>query len=156
MTQQWKDATGIYGNWNARLTWKDGTIEELPCAHAYFVRGGRGVMTYHDPLDWDEDGGPRGPERALASRKMQDWVELARRLGRVILTSDYVNEDGNPSIPFTRRGYIGVYDIADLTFDAATGLQFKFTRRYPRATDAPVPSKGNCQHGSDEQMFAAK
>jgi hypothetical protein len=136
MIKQWKDATGIHGNWNAKLTWKDGTIEELPCAHLYFVRGDKkkGIMTYHDPLDWDEDGGQRGPERALASGKMQAWVELARKLGRVILTSDYVNEDGKPGIPFfTRKGYIGVYDIADLTFEAATGLQFKFIQRYPHA-----------------------
>jgi hypothetical protein len=31
---------------------------------------------------------------------------------------------------FTRTGYVGVYDVADVQADVANGLRFQFTGRY--------------------------
>jgi hypothetical protein len=76
---------------------------------------------------------------------MQQWVETARTTKKVVLQLDGVNDGPaeivgstigaqltmkTPEGPFFRRlGYIGVYDISDVTFDE-TGLRFTFLNRY--------------------------
>jgi hypothetical protein len=126
MTQKrWVNILGERGTWSAKVTWEDGTVERLPCAHQYFWTGGRG---YHDPLDWDG-----GPEQALQDSRMKNWIAMARETSRVILTTDAVNEDHQRGGAFfTRTGYVGVYDVADVQADVANGLRFQFTGRYNR------------------------
>ena len=117
----WIHISGERGTWSAKVTWEDGTVERLPCAHQYFWTNGRG---YHDPLDWEG-----GPKQALQDSKMKNWIAMARATNRVILTSDAINQNG-PGAFFTRTGYVGVYDVADVQADVASGLRFQFTGRY--------------------------
>jgi hypothetical protein len=114
------DIKGSIGSWYAKVRWDDGTAERLSVAHATFSNG----KTYHDPLEW----GPNGSQRALASAKMQRWVETVKKTKKVVLQKDAFGEDGN----FTRIGYVGVYDVDDVTIDATNGLRFKFLDRYQK------------------------
>ena len=129
---------GSRGNWHAKVRWDDGTTDELPVAHKYYWCVGG---TYCDPLDWNG-----GQQAALASPKLRRWVEAARKTKKVVLQLDGVNEGPaeiagdfigaqltmKPEGPFFRRlGYIGVYDIGDVTFDE-TGLRFHFLNRYEK------------------------
>src|SRR6266516_4005242 len=139
--QYYPDIRGARGDWHATVRWNDGTTERLPVGHkSYWCDGG----TYHDPLEW----GPTpkdGPQRALASSRMQRWVEAARKTKKVVLQLDGIN-DGPAEIVgstigaqltmkmpegpwFRRLDYIGVYDIDDVIFDE-NGLRFKFLNRY--------------------------
>jgi hypothetical protein len=136
------DIKGARGDWHAKVRWDDGTTERLPVAHeTYFRPGG----TYYDPLDWGPDKST-GPQRALASTRMQRWVEAAKKTKKVVLQKDAIN-DGPAEIVgstigaqltkapegpyFTRVGYIGVYDVGDVTFDL-NGLRFNFLNRYEK------------------------
>jgi hypothetical protein len=121
--KRWVKISGERGTWSAKVTWEDGTVERLPCAHQYFWTNGRG---YHDPLNWEG-----GREQALKDSRMKNWIAMALETNRVILTTDAINENGERGGAFfTRTGYVGVYDVADLQADVATGLRFQFTGRY--------------------------
>jgi hypothetical protein len=104
-------AVGRQGDWTAEIVeWN----ERLPCVHQYFWTG----------RDYYEDPHPE----LLTYPEFKDYIALMREKGRVILTKDKVDPN-KPYGPgkFQRDGYVGVYEIDDLTTDG--GLRFRFVRR---------------------------
>jgi hypothetical protein len=96
-------------------------VHEALCHHS-----GGGAMSYHDPLDpqmWRPIADPK------TSKRFQDQLEMLKAKPRVVLTKDEINEQG-PGPYFQRKDYIGVYDIANVTFDTKDGFRFDFIKRY--------------------------
>ena len=110
---------GSQGSWEAEVTYPDERKEVLACLHQYYMKGGPSGPTYNDP--WT-------PELRI-STKFAKHVELIRSKGRVILTSDDINEGkGRGGGFFSRTGYIAVYGIDDFIIDDE-GMRLRFTDR---------------------------
>jgi hypothetical protein len=62
--KKWISISGERGTWSAKVTWEDGSLERLPCAHKYFWTKGK---HYFDPLNWSNGG----PPVALREPKLQ-------------------------------------------------------------------------------------
>jgi len=108
--------------WFATATWEDKTQDRLPCAHKYWCEGN--WPHYSDAWFGTTDAAHHG--------KVAPWIAAAKADPRVILTEDAVNKDAISGDGFfTRTGYVGVFDIADLIIDR-DGLRFKFTKRYSK------------------------
>jgi hypothetical protein len=109
---------GSQGSWEAEVTYSDGSKEVLACVHKhYFKRDALGFY-YHDPH-------LAIPEH-VRSTKFTKQIELIRSKGRVILTTDDVNESKmlDPGF-FKRTGYVAVYPISDFVIDDE-GMHFRF------------------------------
>lgn len=110
---------GSQGSWEATVFYPDKKQEVLACAHAHWTKGGPDGLRYHDP--WT-------PE-LMRTKKFARYVELLRSKGRVILTSDEVNEAGERGGGyFKRTGYQGIFKIEELTVDES-GMKFRLTKR---------------------------
>ena len=70
------------GSWEADVTYSDGGREVLACVHKYFFKRDAASFYYDDP--WTPD--------LRESTKFAKHVELIRSKGRVILTTDDVEE----------------------------------------------------------------
>src|ERR1700730_9351791 len=103
-----KKAIGARGDWFADV---DG--ERLPCVHKYWWEN----RTYND-------------KKLRSGPKATELVEAIKELKRVILTDDITTfeEDEEGSVRFVRTGYIAVWAVDDIEFDA-NGLRFKFKKR---------------------------
>ena len=108
---------GSQGSWEAEVTYSDGSEEVLACVHKHYFKRGDAGYYYSDP--WT-------PE-LLQSAKFAKHVELIRSKGRVILTTDGIDERkrGRGEGVFKRTGYVGVYPISDLVIDNE-GMHFRF------------------------------
>lgn len=107
---------GSQGSWDAEVTFSDGSKEVLPCVHKHFFKRDAAGFYYEDP--WT-------PELRRGS-KFAKQVELMRSKGRVILTTDDLDESkGRGEGCFKRTGYVAVYPISDLLIDDA-GMHFRF------------------------------
>lgn len=113
---QVKKFKGSQGNWDAEVFYSDGSKEVLPCVHKYYFKRDVDGFYYDDP--WT-------PE-LRRTRKFANQVELMRSKGRVILTTDDINESRNRGEGFfARTGYVAVYPISDLVIDEV-GMRFRF------------------------------
>jgi len=105
------------------VTYPDGHQEELACVHQYYWKGGASGPYYDDP--WT-------PE-LRQTPKFAKHVELIRSIGRVILTTDKINEAKNRGEGFFERtGYVAVFSIDGFVVDDA-GMRFRFTERIANA-----------------------
>jgi|SRR6516162_7554045 len=114
--KRWTKISGKRGSWFGDVAWDDETAENLPIAHAHYWNG---RDSYHDPHFFTE----RGPRFA-------EWIAAAREKGRVIVSKDEVtgpHPEGR-GVLFARTGYIGVFDITNVT--ETGGLRFQLTGRY--------------------------
>jgi hypothetical protein len=114
---------GSQGSWEAQVSYPDGRKEVLACVHQHFWKSGPSGPCYDDP--WT----PELRETA----KFAKHVDLIRTKGRVILTTDNINESKNRGEGFFERtGYVAVYNIDDLVVDDE-GLRFRFADRIANA-----------------------
>src|ERR1700730_6007473 len=100
-----KKSIGARGDWFAEV---DG--ERLPCVHKFWWANG----TYNDT-------------KLRSSPKADELFEAIKELKRVILTDDIPKFEGE-SVGFVRAGYIAIFAVDDVEFDA-NGLRFKFKKR---------------------------
>lgn len=108
-----KKAVGLRGSWFAHV---DG--EPLPCVHKYWVKG----LLHHDPFLRHKDG--------LNAEKIRELAEAVERLRRVVLTDDAAHKDTSGVVTrFTRKGYIAVYEVEDVSYSEDDGLRFKLAKR---------------------------
>jgi hypothetical protein len=110
---------GSQGSWEAEVTYSDGSKETLACVHKhYFKRCADGGFGYHDPH--------LAVSEHVRSPKFTRQIELIRSKGRVILTTDDVDESSelDPG-SFKRTGYVAVYPISDFVIDDK-GMRFRF------------------------------
>jgi hypothetical protein len=124
MTRTWKSITGEQGAWSASVKWSDGTEERLRCVHSHWWVAT--TKSYFDPkmfrLTSAED-----------RSKRERWERLIQHTGKVIVTTDKVEEVPGEYPEFLGRiGYVGVFDIADYERTEAGDVSFRFVRRYPR------------------------
>jgi hypothetical protein len=98
---------GSQGSWEAEVTYSDGSKEVLACVHKhYFKRDADGFYYYHDPY--------LALTEHFRSTKFTKQIELIRSKGRVILTTDEVDESKEFDVGFLKRtGYVAVYPISD-------------------------------------------
>ena len=123
-TKAVKKITGSQGAWEVTVRYDDSTSEVLPCAHQYFCRGGPDGLHYDDPFG-DGDGGVGD------TKKFQKHVALLREKGRVVVTTDFIDESkGRGKGFFKRDDYVAVFSIADLMLDG-TRVRFRFVDRFP-------------------------
>ena len=107
---------GSQGSWEAELTYSDGSKEVLPCVHKHYFKRDAAGFCYDDP--WT-------PELRQTA-KFAKQVELVRAKGRVILTTDDIDESkGRGEGFFKRTGYVAVYPISDFVTDGE-GMRFRF------------------------------
>jgi hypothetical protein len=104
-----KGIKGSRGSWEASVPYTDGTKEQLPCVHKHYRAG----FFYHEQR-----------ENFGNSVKRDRHIALIRDKGRVVLTDDIVDESKHPPL-IERKGYVGVYSVADVNFDD-DGLRFRF------------------------------
>jgi hypothetical protein len=125
-SMKYKKIAGQIGSWFVDVMWEDGSVERLPCANKYWWQSG---TSYHDPLTYELNGGP-----ALDDRRMQEWLRLARTCRKVAVQKDVVNKDkpeGGEGF-FDRDGYVGVFDIGEVTANYRDGLRFSFLNRHEK------------------------
>jgi hypothetical protein len=122
MARTWRSAKGSQGTWHAEVKWNDGTTERLACVHQHFSKAGH----YYDPLSPEFYDTPADEDPRFA-----EWLDLIRAKGRVIMTKSELVRGGGYSHA-RRTGYIGVFDVTDITRDA-NGLHFRFVRRFKKA-----------------------
>ena len=103
-----KKAIGARGDWFAEV---DG--ERLPCVHKFWWE--KGTLAYNDT-------------KLGSGPKPDELFEAIKELKRVILTDDIPKFEGSEVIGFERAGYIAIYAVDDVEFDA-NGLRFKFKKR---------------------------
>lgn len=112
-----KKIRGSIGSWEAEVPYSDGTRETLPCVHKHYWRSGY----YHEPA-----------EKFSNHARLERHAALISRTGRVVLTIDEVDESRQqPIVKRKPNGYVGVFSVADVVFDAADGLRFRFVDRFP-------------------------
>jgi hypothetical protein len=120
-TRAWKKITGRQGDWNARVEYDDGSIEELACVHDRFWREGR---AYHDP--WEG-------AHLRNSQKFQKHLELMRSKQRVVMTSNKMDRSrlrGHGAMK--RLNYRGVFNIKDFISDE-NGTRFTINGGVPKS-----------------------
>jgi hypothetical protein len=104
------------GSWEAEVTYSDGSREILACVHKHWFKRDAGGFYYEDP--WT-------PELRQTA-KFATHVEMIRSKGRVILTTDEINQSKRRGEGFFKRtGYIGVYPISDFVVDDES-TRFRF------------------------------
>jgi hypothetical protein len=101
-----KKAIGATGVWFAKV---DG--ERLPCVHKFWWERG----SYNDI-------------KLRSSPKADELFEAIKRLKRVILTDDIPIFEKSEVVGFKRAGYIAIFAVDNVEFDAS-GLRFKFKTR---------------------------
>jgi|HubBroStandDraft_4_1064222.scaffolds.fasta_scaffold438945_1 hypothetical protein len=101
-----KKAIGAIGDWFAKV---DG--ERLPCVHKFWWESG----SYNDI-------------KLRSSAKADELFEAIKELKRVILTDDIPIFEKSELVGFKRAGYIAIFAVDDVEFDA-NGLRFKFKTR---------------------------
>ena len=99
-----KKVSGARGSWFAKV---DG--QTLPCVHKY----------------WWNKTGYYDPNAKVGDRKFEELVAAITKGKRVILTADTVLNKGEG---FDRTGYIAIYEVDNVEFDA-NGLRFEFKKR---------------------------
>ncbi len=105
------------------MTYPDGRKEVLAGVHQHFWKSDTSGSYYDDP--WTPD--------LRKSAKFAKHVELMRSKGRVILTTDKIDESKNRGEGFFERtGYIAVYKIDNLIIDDK-GMRFRFADRIANA-----------------------
>ena len=110
---------GSQGSWEATVIYPDKTQEVLACAYEYWVKGGPDGLCYYDP--WT-------PE-LMRTNKFAKHVELLKSKGRVIITSDEINQAGGRGAGFFKRtGYKGIFAIDGLTIDDS-GMRYRLIER---------------------------
>lgn len=108
-----KKAIGQRGSWFATVDGK-----ELPCVHKHWLKG----LSYHDPFK------PlvNGPSPA----RIHEYVQAIQQEKQVILTNDVTHYDQQGMVSgFTRKNYVAVFAVEDVSFDPKIGLKFKITTR---------------------------
>ena len=116
---------GSQGSWEAEVTYGDGTKEVLACVHQHYWRNGPSGPYYDDPWATNQGYAIRD------SAKFSKHIALIRSKGRVILTTDKIDESKQRAEGFFQRtGYVAVYDIADFVLDDR-GMRFRFVGRIP-------------------------
>ncbi len=107
---------GSQGSWEAEVTYSDGSREVLACVHKHYFKRDADGFYYEDP--WT-------PELRQTA-KFAKHVELIHSKGRVILTTDDVNESrGRGEGFFKRTGYVAVYPVSDFVIDD-NSMRFRF------------------------------
>lgn len=111
-------AKGHRGDWFARLEGAGHELdgEVLPCVHKHWLE--RGGKTYVDPWVDDDNHWP-------------EFIEAIRSGGKVILTKDFVTDNGANKAPSFRRepnGYIAVWSVTDVTVSGNV-LRFRLVDR---------------------------
>ena len=113
------------------MTYPDRRKEVLACVHQHFWRSGPSGPCYDDP--WASD--------LRKSPKFTKHVELIRSKGRVILTTDKIDESKNRGEGFFERtGYIAVYNIDGLVLDDE-GMRFRFADRIAQMMSPGYPHR---------------
>lgn len=109
-------AKGYPGSWFA-----DVDDERLPCVHdCYRTKDGR---DYFDRYS------------GLGLKKWENFVEAIRSGRCVIVTVDKILSEGpNFQKSFKRKGYVGVFEVADVEADSE-GLRFRFVQQLADLTD---------------------
>lgn len=125
--RKWKSITGFQGQWKAEVEWDDGSKEVLTCVHQLLCKGSGSGFRYEDPNDWIG-------KNVAARSKFAEQVQMIKSERRVIVTTDSINEN----VPYgdgyyTRTGYVGVFDVADIKSNSNGRLAFRFTKRYAKA-----------------------
>ena len=117
-----KKIRGSQGSWDVEVIYADDSKETLPTAHKYFWKVDQAGPYYQ-----------RGPADASWANfqqngKFADHVVLLNAKKRVVLTTDDINE---ASGLWKRTGYVGVFDIAEVSL-GENGLFFRFVGRLPQ------------------------
>ena len=84
---------GSQGSWEATVIYPDKTQEVLACGHEFWVKGGPHGLRYYDP--WT-------PE-LMRTNKFAKHVELLKSKGRVIITSDEINQQAGVVPGFSKE-----------------------------------------------------
>ncbi len=123
--------TGSIGKWTAKVRYI-GTdappTETLPCLHKRYWKAGS--QYYEDP-----DASVTNPESYIyrEASKFAELFDLLKLKQRIVLTNDIVTEDRNRAEGrFEREGYVGVYDVDNVTLDER-GLRFRPVKRIAEA-----------------------
>lgn len=108
-----KKAKGRQGWWFAQVD-----DIALPCLHKTWLKG----LNYHDPFKRHEGKG--------LEKKINEAVDAIVVGRQVILTTDNEERDHKGEITsFERTGYIGVFEVDDVTYSANDGLRLRLTKR---------------------------
>lgn len=95
--------------WEAEVTYSVGSREVLACVHKYFFKRDAEGLYYSDPFTAE----------LLQTTKFAKHADLIRSKGRVILTTDAVNESGGRGRRFFQalrlRGGLSYQQISQLT-----------------------------------------
>ena len=111
---KYKKIIGTQGSWTVKVTWEDGTEQELPTAHLRFLNWERGE--YHrDGHDLSSMQGHPG--------KYAPYCAALQQTRKVVITRDDWHGES-----CTRTGYIDVWDIEDLRLEDSQ-LSFTLTER---------------------------
>jgi hypothetical protein len=117
-----KTIRGTQGSWDVEVAYADGSKETLPTAHKHFWKVDHGGPYY--------ERGPTDVSWANFSQnpKFAPHLALLNEKWRVVLTTDEIDEAAGL---FKRTGYVGVFDIAEVSV-GENGLFFRFLRRLPQ------------------------
>ena len=108
-----KKAIGRQGWWFAEV---DGIA--IPCIHKHWLNR----LSYHDPFKRHRGKGLK--------RKIDEAVNAMKNARQVVLTDDHVEFDVEGDVAgFTRKKYIAVFEIDDITYTPADGLRFRLVER---------------------------
>jgi hypothetical protein len=123
MTPRTARCKGSQGQWQATVTYNDGTQEILPCVHSFFWRAGR---HFHDP--WTPEW--------FTKTKFKKHVALIKEKMRVIVTDSDVDPRkvrivGRGHGAIKRLGYKGIFTIENLVINEQ-GVSFDFAGSYAR------------------------
>jgi hypothetical protein len=100
--RKWTSIKGHAGQWWATVRWDDGSKEVLPCVHQCYWKNDERGPYYHDPLDGV----------SMQDPKLLKHFEQLRSAGRVILTSDDVDEAKHGDGRFRRTGYLAARAVS--------------------------------------------
>ena len=107
--------TGQRGSWFA-----DTPYGRLPVAHKYHWRKGMHVF-------------PAEHAAAFGASRNRDFIAALRDATLVVVSDDEVTERGGVPVAFNRKGYVGIFEIADFKEEPNGDWSFRYVRREANA-----------------------